>query len=77
MFSFHPTEVQLPSSPFHSALSDPKYLFEDSLPDMSKRKNIKLRNEKSENVNVVPQQFKETHKFIQTEANNKRYECHH
>ena len=52
-------------SPLHSALSDPKYLFEDNLPDMSETKKIKLRNEKSENVNVVPQEFKETHKFVQ------------
>ena len=42
---------------------------------MSKTKKIKLRNEKSENVNVVPQEFKETHKFVQTETNNKL--CHH
>ena len=46
-------------------------MFEDNLPDMSKTKKIKHRNEKSENVNVVPQEFKETHKFIQTETNNK------
>ena len=38
---------------------------------MSKTKKIKLRNEKSENVNVMPQEFKETHKFVQTETNNK------
>ena len=52
--------MRLPSSPFQSALSDPKYLFEDNLPDMNKRKKIKLQNEKSENVNVVHQQFEET-----------------
>ena len=38
---------------------------------MSKTEKIKPRNEKSENVNVVPQEFKETHKFVQTETNNK------
>ena len=65
-----PTNVRLHSSPFHSALSDPKYLFEDDLPDMSETKDIKLRNEKSENVNIVPQEM-ETHKFVQTETNNK------
>ena len=61
----------MPGSSFHSALSDPKYLFEENLPDMSKSKKIKLGNEKSGNTNIVPQEFKETQKFIQTERNNK------